>query len=423
MSSQTVCIVTHGGYPDPETVVSGNSVRAYSLASGLVEHGFRIRWLYPASLEPDRAPRHIDPTADISVDTYGGARDLHRRIDESSPAAVLVGYWELLEGFPERSGWPVIVDVVAPRILESLYETNRDVEAYARKLLRLYRRADLFLAGNERQRHFLLPWLILAGVDCRADVPVSTLPISMQPARAPAPRIPAPPWHFVTGGVDWPWRHSTPWIETIVRTLGELPEESARLRLLSGSYVYAREDAPGELGSWPSERVVSQPLLPYGTMSDLFATGCHVGIELADRNTEREYSQSFRALEFLRAGLPLVCNGYLELAAHVRRYDAGWVVDSHDDVAAVIRRIVAQPDVWAGKSANAIRLVEREFNCVTNTRALADFIRAPTRPALAERALLAGCDEESAPRGKSGKRRRRMILGRALERWAKAPRH
>ena len=33
--------------------------------------------------------------------------------------------------------------------------------------------------------------------------------------------------------------------------------------------------------------------------------------ELAEWNIEREYSQSFRSLEFLRHGLPLLCNRYL----------------------------------------------------------------------------------------------------------------
>ena len=61
-------------------------------------------------------------------------------------------------------------------------------------------------------------------------------------------------------------------------------------------------------------------------MEDLLRR-CHIGMELSEYNLKREYSLSFRSIEYLRCGLPVVCNDYLELAGHVRDYAAGWAVE------------------------------------------------------------------------------------------------
>lgn len=425
MSKPTLCLVTYGGYPDPTEIVSGNGVRGHFLAAGLVSHGFRIAWLYPAFLEPDKNPRRFQASEDIEVSTYADSDDLQRQIREQAPSAVLVGYWELLEHFPEDYPLPVVVDVVAPRILEALYEPQRDLDEDVEKLLRLYRRADLFLAGNERQRHFLLPWLILAGFDCRARMPVLTLPISVTPLDSPKAQPPGLPLRLVTGGVSWPWRNSRPWLERLVAELRQLPAGSARLHLLSGKYVYAGGgDGAREADPWPADLVVSESLKPYGEMSGFFAGHCDIGIELADRNTEREYSQSFRAMEFLRAGLPLICNGYLELAAHVKEFDAGWVIDDAEQLPGVIREIVAEPAQVARKSANALELVNKHFHCVENTRELAAFLRNPESPVVAAKPMLldraapvqkpAAATPPVAPRPKPRGSRLRRLAGRAL---------
>ncbi len=383
MDDTRICLITYGGYPDPTEVTSGNSVRGGFLTRGLIEHGIDVDWLFPAFLDKAGKRRGHRPLKGVSVDTYRDPHELHRKIDALAPQAILVGYWELLQHFPEDYPLPVVVDVVAPRILESMYERGSDLGADVQRLVHLYRRADLFLAGNRRQKHFLLPWLILAGFDCRQHSPALVLPISAEagPARPPRPRD--APWRFVTGGVSWPWRRSGPWIRALVHTLGELPAGRARVELLSGKYVYAgdgHESEPESTSDWPAGLVRESPLMPYGDMSAFLASACDIGIELADENTEREYSQSFRAMEFLRSGLPLICNRYLELAGHIQGFDAGWVIDTPEELPALVRKIMADPESWAHKSANAQRLVAADFDYRRNTAPLADFLRHPQRP-------------------------------------------
>ena len=182
-----VCLVTYGKFPDPSGVVAGNSVRGHLLARGLLAHGIGVDWLYPAFLDRENDPK-LPSTSNIRVYSYADTADLLSRIDGLAPDVVLVGYWEMLEHFPENYARPIVVDVVAPRILESLYENGRDLSEDVTRLTTLYRRADLFICGTERQRHFLLPWLILAGFDCREQVPSIVIPISVEPAEHPLDR-------------------------------------------------------------------------------------------------------------------------------------------------------------------------------------------------------------------------------------------
>ncbi|WP_242394193.1 glycosyltransferase [Anaeromyxobacter oryzisoli] len=376
-----VCLVTYGTFFDPAAVVAGNSVRAYYLARALVERGVEVVHLYPDVLARHARADAAVP-AGIRVRTYRDGPDLLAEIERERPAAVLVGYWELLEHFPERYAFPIIVDVVAPRILENLFE-DRDLTAEADRLVRLYRRADLFLAGNERQRHFLLPWLILAGFRCATGAPVAVVPISTEP-RAAEPRAPGDgEWRFVTGGVSWPWRRTEAYFEPLVAAL---PQGPARLDLFEGRYVYGGADAQPR--RWSSERVTSHDLLPYGEMQTFLATTGHVGVELADYNLEREFSQSFRSADFLRNGLPVLCNRYTELAGWIEAYDAGWVVDDPGQIPEVMRRIFTSREEWTTKSRNARRLVEERLHYARTIEPVHAFLREPRRPERGLRPLL-----------------------------------
>lgn len=389
-----LCLVTHGTFLDPARIASGNSVRAYYTARALVERGVEVVHLHPAELERHATPGLQVPQG-VTVASYRDGPDLLRRIARERPTAVLVGYWELLEHFPESYEYPIVVDVVAPRILESLFE-DRDLSAEVRRLVELYRRADLFIAGNERQRHFLAPWLILAGFRCAAGIPASVIPISTDlDAAGERPRREGP-WRFVSGGVTWPWRRTAAYFDPLFATLGEGP---ATLDLFAGSYVYASvaADGAGRAGAEAAgaERVKIRPLLPYGAMQAFLRTSCDVGVELAEYNLEREFSQSFRSAEFLRHGLPLLCNRYVELADLVAEYDAGWLVGAPAEVPAALREIFASPERWEAKSRNARRLVAERLHYARTIEPLLAFLRDPRRPERGPRPVL---DAAAAPR-------------------------
>lgn len=379
-----ILLLVHASYLDPERIATGNSVRATLLARGLAEGGHEVVFVFPRGLEKFSSAA---PPADggIRLQPYDDRGDLSRLLGQERPDALWVGYWELLDQLPEIAGIPILLDVVAPRILEAMFQADRDMGQEIAETLRLFRRADYFFVGTERQRHFLLPWLIMAGFDCRFDVPVAVLPISLAAVDEPAPRLldAGAPLRLVSGGVDWPWRQTRRWFDALVGKLEQLPAGRACLTLFSGSYLYGSE---GDGRVMPAGETVapalveSGGLLTYQDMQTYLQHECHVGIELADRNIEREYSQSFRAMEYLRAGLPVLCCDYLELAGKIVEHDAGWVIRDPAELPALLDEILADPDVIRRKSLNALRLAASDFDYRVTVRPVLDFLASP-RPA------------------------------------------
>ncbi len=374
-----VLLITHGEFLDDSRIASGNSVRAYYLERGLAEAGIEIVHVHPAALGTPADPA---PRPGIRVRVYQDRSTLASLIREESPEALIVGYWELIEWLPEDLDLPIILDVVAPRILEAMYQDQLDLSGEVGRTLVCYRRADRFLVGNRRQASFLTAWLILAGFDCRVAAPIDVLPISTESA-PPMGATADIRLRLVSGGVSWPWRRTERWFDTLVSALQQRGTGDEELTLFSGRYLYSLEEekpVPGPReAAWPATLVKCHELLPYGEMQRFLRSACHVGIELADENPERWHSQSFRAMEFLRNGLPLICNGYTELAEQIRAQDAGWVIDHEDELDAVIGEIVARPDLIARKSANALRLVDEHFHYARTIKPLLAFLRAPVK--------------------------------------------
>ncbi len=376
-----VLFITHAVFLDPTRISTGNSVRGFFLAKGLAERGHQVIFAGPSGL--DRFASQTAPEPGIQVTTFAGRAGLARLIEEYRPDVLLVGYWELLDELPGTLEIPVVLDVVAPRVLEALFQAERELSSEVRRMLTLYRKVDHFLVGTERQRHFLLPWLIMAGFDVRRDSLIDVLPISTDLGALPEVRLDQGVVRFVSGGVAWPWRRTETWFDALVSALRALPDRRGKLTLFSGQYLYSSDRdgqaAALDLSASGEDVLESYDLLAYGEMQGYLETHCQIGLELADRNVEREYSQSFRAMEFLRAGLPLICNDYLELAGLVRDYDAGWVISQPADLAALIPEILRHPEAIQRKSRNARRLVEARFHYQKTIEPLARFIEQPFR--------------------------------------------
>jgi glycosyltransferase involved in cell wall biosynthesis len=376
-----ILLITHGEPLDPERIASGNSVRAHGLALGLIAAGHAVVQVYPEALGE---PTPLIAERGLRARCYSDDATLAALIAEEAPDALILGYWELIERLPESLAVPIVLDVVAPRILEAMYQESLDLADEVRRTLACYRRADRFLVGNQRQAGFLLPWLLLAGFDCRASAPIDVLPISAGFERGePLTYSPDTRLRLVAGGVSWPWRRTEDWLDPLVWALERHGQGRAGLVMFAGHYVYAADQPPLELSererAWPAAIVERHGLRPYGAMRDTLRRDCHIGLELADENPERRHSQSFRAMEFLSLGLPLICNGYTELAGLVRDYDAGWVVDRVEDIDGLIASILNHPKSIGLKSANALRLVEERFHYGRTIQPVLDFLAAPVR--------------------------------------------
>jgi len=258
----------------------------------------------------------------------------------------------LLDLFPFEYPKPVIVDFIAPRPLEDLFENPGRVHHNLHRLKVNFSKADLLITGNREQKNLLLLTLLESRVDLRHESGVVVVPLAAEVAGAPVSDPLNDGWTLVSGGVNWPWR-DTERYRAALEKLAVETGDAMRLARFGGGYRLHEADAEID----PAER----PLAPYAKYSAWLLEHAHIGLELADENVERRVSQSFRSLEFLRHGLPLVCNSYLPIAASVKRYDAGWLVDSPDQLPGLLRQIFADPEAWRRKSENATRLVSEEL--------------------------------------------------------------
>ncbi len=361
-----ILLITQEPPLTPDEVATGNAIRTAQIESALscAGHDVRQTWLDPSDGRHPGGFRNRD--------------ELQATIIKQNPDVILLAYWELLELLPFELQQPVIVDFVAPRPLEVLFEHPERVGTELIRLQTLLVKADLLLTGNEAQRDLLWYSLLQAGFDLRGNSPVLVIPLASTPAGHPQSDPRKDGWTLVSGGVSWPWRKSDEYWKSIQSMQDEPGSQAPRLILFGGQYRW-HEDSSQESSHLASSAHPTQALTPYANFSRFLLQSAHIGLEVAQPNIERRYSQSFRSLEFLRHGLPLICNDYLPIAGLVRKYKAGWTVRGPEDMSRLLRAIMAQPDEWKQRSENALQLVSEALNPDTVAAPLLDWLEMATK--------------------------------------------
>ena len=128
---------------DPALVVRGNAIRARGLIAGLEHRGFEVAHVW-------RAP-YDGSTVDPNASMYDGPEQLADLIGKISPDIVIAGYWNLVFDLPDSVTAPVIVDFIAPRPLEALFEDPDRRDTETRRLLTALERAQGFVVASARQ--------------------------------------------------------------------------------------------------------------------------------------------------------------------------------------------------------------------------------------------------------------------------------
>ena len=367
-------ILTHGLYPIPGYTVSGNGIRAWGLAMGLVHHDFDVVYSTPF----DTVHPHTPPP-EVTLAPYSDKANLHQLIAEHKPTVLIVGYWAYMHLLPADMDIPVVMDLLAPWLLEVDFQEGYDMEAI--DYIECLSRADYFLCSTQRQKAFHIAWLFMSGLSCKDNL-IDVIPISADPDLPikPISSLVEKGPVFLYGGVLWPWRNPENWLSRLLNIL--VAENCGSLHVITGKYPLNKDSSSEnlQLPQEPSyQRFIKQSdLLPYDEMEQYYLQA-DIGIELSARNCERELSFSFRVIEYLRCGLPVICNDFLEVAELIKSYDAGWVLDSNDENALeeVVKRIVSGQEDLSQKRANAQRLVKEKFNYYQTIEPLISFCNNP----------------------------------------------
>ena len=356
---------------DPQTVATGNQVRVQGIRGALEATGHQVTQLSPAT---DQATSTIH-------EVYQTRDELSDQISHGQFDAILAGYWSLLAHLPQTE-LPVILDFIAPRLLELMFQDPENISEKTQELISQLHKADFFLVGNNRQADLLLPLLLQAEFDCSKRVPISVVPICAR-GKLDNPADLSFPLRFVNAGVDWPWRDGSAYRKELEQIASG--NDSIEFIELTGAY-------PGSTDSAGNE----SPLLSYVGMQDKLKH-CHIGIELGEQNTERQFSHSFRAMEYLECGLPIIINEWIPLADSIRKYDAGWVISNPSELETIANDILAQPTILQDKKAGVVKLKTQEFNYRKSTSSLLSFLESPVRSQHSASQLDIGTDASEVP--------------------------
>jgi hypothetical protein len=352
--------------PPPVLVVSGDpvgelmagpAIRAVELTRALAAAGRDVTLAVPRSGPTDL------PGSVAVVEAEGEGL---RPFAEASGAVVVFAAVAALNPWLAALDATVVVDAYDPGLLETLERRRgepvnaqrdwvRDATAHLVEPLAF---ADAVLVASDRQRHLVIGILAALGrltprllvEDPALDRLVRTVPFGV-PAVAPAPDG-ARPVRGPTGvlaGVEHValWGGGLyDWLDpvTLVEAIAAGPSDVGAVFLAGPHPTPAVGEAPlvdrararaSELGLLGDRVAFHDRWVPYAERSQ-WLLDCTVGVSLHLRHLETELAFRTRVLDYLWAGLPVVCTEGDVLAELVAAHDLGAVVPPCDPEAVAV---------------------------------------------------------------------------------------
>lgn len=374
-----VLLVLHGQLPAPGRPVSGGALRASHHLEALRGAGHEVVVLTRAQDAPGEA---------LTYDSPGSLRALAQAAAPDAIVCVQPEEAPALEGLA-----PLCVDLYAPRLAEAAWEGATPLEAT--RTLRAVAAADHLLFSNTRQSWYYLGILALAGVDIRAPRH-SVVPL-VAPAGPPrqAPEEPV----FLLAGVAWPWQDPA---EGLRRAVAHLERRGRGRVEVVGGRPLVGSPATVDLAAQvpPGPRLRYTPPVAYEALLALHAR-CTAALDWMAPNPERALAVSFRQVDALGCGLPLLTHPHHALSDTLRSWDAGWVVDG-EGLEAALDEALDQPEAVERKARQARALGLAEHSRDQAEAPLLAWVQDPQRrerprgPLLDAAALAAGLAEARA---------------------------
>ncbi|HEY6533062.1 MAG TPA: glycosyltransferase [Acidimicrobiales bacterium] len=331
-------------------VMAGPAIRAVELAQGLAGAGHPVVLAAPVGSDPN-----ID---DLAVTTWSSRGDLRAAVAAAQVvvvfAAVLADHLWLAD-----LDVPLVVDSYDPALFETLegrrgepLNAQRDWVADAsRHQLHPLAVADVVLVASERQRHFALGSLAALGrlgprtvaEDPTLEQLVRIVPFGLpdeppehgsSPLRGPDGPFGADDVVALWGGGLYPWLDPL----TLVDAVSEVDDDRVVAAFLAGPHP---TPAVGRMPLVDEARQLALDLglgrrvhfverwVPYAERGR-WLTGADIGVSLHHSHVETELSFRTRVLDYLWAGLPIVCTGGDVVAEAVAADDLGVVVPPGD---------------------------------------------------------------------------------------------
>src|SRR5579884_2583120 len=416
----------HPADPGPVLLVAGDPVAARMAGPG-VRCWELARALARAGLPVLLAVPNADPLPGEGFEVVSYHHQPERLVALARAARAVVVQGFLLQKVPalRTLGRPLVVDLYDPFILENLQFFAGDrlpfrEAIHAEHLAVLndqLQAGDFFLCASERQRDYWLGMLAAnnrlnprtydADPTLRALIDVVPYGLPAEPPRAhgPAlkgvlPGIGPDDRVLLWGGGLWDWFDPLTLLRALARVVAVRPE--VRLVFLGTRHPNAAlppmamprraQALAAALGL--ADRTLFLDWVPYPERA-AYLLEADVGVSLHLEGVETRFAFRSRLLDYLWAGLPLVCTRGDTLADLVEREGLGRVVPPGDvaAVAQALRDLLAQPDLRA-RLAPRFAAVAATLTWDRAAAPLVAYCRAPRRAP----DQVAPAGEEAAPR-------------------------
>lgn len=341
-STMRILLVHHGRLPSPHGPTTGGALRAWHHGCALQAAGHEVHFLSRAQDGPGG---------------YASLAELALRARALRPDRAICVQPEDAIALADL-GVPLAVDLYAPRLLEAPFEGA--LEQAAVHTLRALSAGDVFLVSNPRQRLIWLGVLALAGVDTRREPTLHVPLVAPEVAPRPAPNAPV----VVAGGAAWPWQDPAPGVAAALQALDDL-----------GAGVLRWYGAPpaslADAGLVDHPRLELPGWLPYPALLQAYA-GATLALDWMAPNPERSAALSFRQMDYLGCGLPILSHPDSALADVLG--EAGWLCTEGDLQATLVEALQDEAALQARRGA-AHRLAQGPYGRATATAPLLAWVQ------------------------------------------------
>ena len=358
-----------GGVP-----TTGAGLRAWSFGEGLKAQGCDVVYSLPRDVVA-----HIPEPSDAIREAAFDYHSLDQAIERVNPSVVVLQGWTWANLLTDRPDIPVAVDLTGPYLVESLFSQVEDQRMMPFLKLQALQKADFVTCAGDVQRHYFLPWLLMAGHDIREDA-CPAIPMSLSP-ELPTPRKSDEPV-FLYSGIFLPWQDPSCALERLIKKIDE--RQAGKLLIFAGphpTYPFPAGSAPAIIETLQAHhRVEFVGVVPYETLTER-SLDCSVSIDLMARNVERELAFTTRTVVALWCGLPVLYNDYSELSSYISQYQAGWTVapDDEAEIDLALDCAFDKPDRVHAFGRHAQQLVRERLNWEKTVLPLAEFCHAPAK--------------------------------------------
>lgn len=382
-------------------LMAGPAIRSVEMAGVLAKEGHPVVVAAPLGSQLDREG--------IELLTWDSPEQLRAVV---AIADVIVVFAPVLADnlWLGSLGIPLVVDAYDPGLLETLEQRRGEpfnaqrtwVADASRHLVEPLTHADVVLVANERQRHLVLGILAASGrlgsritaEDPTLEHFILTVPFGLPESpplpgpsmlRKPAGELPADAFVAFWGGGLYAW------LDPLV-LLDALPRTSHRR--IAAAFLAGPHPTP-VVGELPLVEVARQRTRSAGLDSDrvhfidhwvpykdrgMWLQDADVGVSLHHAHPETELSFRTRVLDYIWAGLPILCTSGDVLAELVGRRDLGIVVPPDDPVAVAdaLDRLASEDDVTRGERRIRLAEVAREMTWSSAAQPLVHFCGSPS---------------------------------------------